>query len=82
VHDAVTYNVKILIRQLQQAHHIVAIARKVFESVFAVCRSCQLVGVFPWLVCCSEGNDVESFAMLDGKCQDVSVRSQLPSLSA
>jgi hypothetical protein len=82
VHEAVTYNVEVLIRQLQQTHHIIAVARKVFESVFAVCRSCQLVGVFPWLVCRSEGNDVESFAMFDGECQDVPAGSQLPSLSA
>jgi hypothetical protein len=82
MHDVVTYNVEVLIRQLQQPHHIIAVASKILESVFAVCWSCQLVGVFPWLVCRSEGNDVQSVAVLDGERQDVSVGSQLLSPSA
>ena len=72
-----TYNVEVLVRQLQQTHHIVAVSRKVPESVFTVCRSRQLVGVFPGFVCCSKGNDVEGFTMLDGECQDVSIGTQL-----
>jgi len=80
--ETVTYNVQILIRQLQQAHHIIAIACKILESVFAVRRSCQFVGILPWLICRSEGDDVESLAVLDGECQDVSVGSQLALLSA
>jgi hypothetical protein len=74
---AVTYNVEVLIRQLQQAHHIIAVASEVLESVLAVCWSRQLVRVLPRLVCRPKGNDVESFAVLDWECQDVSVGSQL-----
>ena len=73
-----TYNVKVLASQLQQAHYVVTVACKVFESVFAMCRSCQFFEVLPRLVCRSEGNNVEGFSVLDRECQNVSVGTQLP----
>lgn len=42
-----TYHIQVLICQLKETHHVVAVSSKVFQSIFPVRGSCELVCVFP-----------------------------------
>lgn len=42
-----THHIQVLVRQFQQAHHVVAVAGEVFQSIFSMCRGGQLVWIHP-----------------------------------
>lgn len=66
-------HVQVLVRQLQEADHVVPVAPEVTQGVLPLRRPRQLLVVGPVVRRRAEGHDVELLAAVDGEGEDVAV---------
>ena len=70
-------DVEICFAEFQETYHVVAVAFEVFESIFSLRGSSELVVIRPVILGRVKGYDVQGLAVVDRKGEHVSARTHL-----